>query len=81
MNASPVWIGACYGQNSVQALNGTSGSRYSTLPKDKFDTDGTASLHNIVQGLTDELAKLKDANCDKAKKICVLSGLQGSAGK
>ena len=49
VNASSVWIGACFGQNSVKELNGASGNRYSTLPKDKFGEDGTAGRQAMIR--------------------------------
>jgi len=76
VNASSVWIGACFAQENVKELNGASGSKYSTMPKNQFDNDCTASLQAIVQGLTEALSKLKDTECEKPKKVCVLSGVQ-----
>lgn len=81
VSAGSVWMASCFGQQTVEKLNGTSGSRYKTLPKDQFDADGKVGLHKMVQGLIAELKKLQDTQCDKPKRICILSGVQKVVGK
>ncbi len=76
--ASSVWIGACYAEATVVALNGPTGTvqRYRTLPHDSFDADGTIGLHTMIQGLIGELRKLTTTRCDAPLRVCILSGVR-----
>jgi hypothetical protein len=76
VNASSVWLGACHGHEAAQQLNGTSGTTYRSLPNTKFDAGGCALRSDIIQGLTAELAALKDTAYCKRKKVCVLAAVQ-----
>lgn len=76
VTASSIWIGACQGQEIVDALNGIGPQRYHTLPPDNFDENGGAGRHDMIQGLITELKKLTATQCDAPKRVCILSGVQ-----
>jgi len=76
VTASSIWIGACHGQETVDALNGIGSQRYRTLPPGNFDKNGEAGRHDMVQGLIAELKKLTATQCDAPKRVCILSGVQ-----
>lgn len=76
VTASNIWVGACHGQEIVNALNGIGPQRYHTLPPTSFYQDGTAGRHAMIQGLIGELKKLTDTQCDAPKRVCILAGVQ-----
>ena len=81
IRATSIWIGGCFAQNAVRNLNGRSGQRYKTMPKDRFETDGTAGRNTMIRELTAELARLHDTQCELPKRVCIVSGVQEIVGQ
>lgn len=71
-----VWIGGCQGRAIVHALNDLDDPRFSTLPGEAFDEDGSCMKDAMIQGLIQELRKLQAEDCQRPIKVCLLAGVQ-----
>jgi hypothetical protein len=74
--AGSVWVGSCMAQQIVTQGNAGGGTKFKTMGGGSFQQDGTALRSDIIKGLTAELATLTDTQCELAKKVCILAGVQ-----